>query len=127
METNLKPTPGPWFVHPGDSVVLINAENGDPVCATNTCSYYQKHSEQDKINAQLIAAAGTAASQLPEGVDPIAAVGALGEMVKLFELIKRNEVHEELSTHIEVSIDNAGGLLNLVDSLLSRIKTKESA
>lgn len=50
-------TPGPWRAIRGDSVVSIVAADGSDIAATNTKAYWQRHDDQDKANARLIAAA----------------------------------------------------------------------
>jgi hypothetical protein len=60
-------TPGPWRTIDGDSVVNVVGPEGQPIAATTSKAYYERHDAEDKANARLISAA-------PEMCDALRAV-----------------------------------------------------
>ena len=50
-------TPGPWRTIDGDSVVNVVGPEGQPIAATTSKAYYERHDAEDKANARLISAA----------------------------------------------------------------------
>jgi hypothetical protein len=60
-----QPTPGPWTrQHPEKLALLVDAESGEHLVA---CMATDIPFEEAEANARLIAAAGTAATKMPEG------------------------------------------------------------
>lgn len=94
-DTQSDPTPGPWLTHitkqmKSTGVTALQGPEDAPDYEKNVHQVAQVNRdsllEGDwKANARLIAAAGTAAHELPSDVDPVAAVEALPELLKLVE------------------------------------------
>ena len=84
-----QPTPGPWTVYdPHNDAPFINS-GPHP---SNICRLmFSPHWGDDEVwaNARLTAAAGTAASELPEEYDPVAVVEALPLLITALEMMSR--------------------------------------
>jgi hypothetical protein len=81
---NTQPTPGPWGrQYPEELDPLVHAESGEFLVM---CKATDIPLKEAVANARLIAAAGTAASELPEGYDPVAAV--LEELPRLLDALQ---------------------------------------
>jgi anti-sigma factor ChrR (cupin superfamily) len=77
---NTQPTPGPWEIDRSPAWE-DQITSGDYTVAT----VHYGMAGKARANARLIAAAGTAASELPEEYDPVAAVEALPELLEAAE------------------------------------------
>ena len=95
-----QPTPGPWenneqyiIKPPSDSGPMIQiADTGKASLRGNRLTVAEA-----KANARLIAAAGTAASELPDQYDPIASVKGLAQLVTAAEEGSHRKVQAILS------------------------------
>jgi hypothetical protein len=104
MADKTMPTPGPWRVYTergkargGRRKVL--AGNYLAICHTYPC--WNNGRPQSLANADLIAAAGTAAHECAEmGCDPVEAVGALPRVLELL-----NEARVELGSQALGNMD----------------------
>jgi hypothetical protein len=82
---NTQPTPGPWGrQHPEELDPLVHAESGEFLVM---CKATDVPLKEAVANARLIAAAGTAASELPEEYDPVAAVEGLPRLLDALQTI----------------------------------------
>ncbi len=61
-------TPGPWRTFDGDSVVNILGPNGQPIAATTSKSYYERHDATDRANAARIVLAVNSHDALVEAL-----------------------------------------------------------
>ena len=100
-----QPTPGPWQVtHEPEvdetDIRVCRVVDGDCVCCVGLMGNYDYDNEQWTeetlrewfSNARLIAAAGTAASELPGWYDPVEAVKALPEIIQAAEKMSSADV-----------------------------------
>ena len=82
-----QPTPGPWDWSPqkgkpgGSYLAQVWASDGDSLATLES----RPNSTEASANARLIAAAGTAASELPDGYDPIEVIKALPDILRAAE------------------------------------------
>jgi len=114
----LEPTPGSWRTWQAGEDPLINeecvlaevADRDDPLLVAELNRTANEHTDFPghwKANARLIAAAGTAASELPEEYDPVAAVEALPLLIDALQSMAALE-EEEISMaqgHAKVVLD----------------------
>jgi hypothetical protein len=83
---DMEPTPGSWVRrYPEELDPLVHAESGEFLVM---CKATDVPLEEAVANARLIAAAGTAASELPEGYDLVAAVEALPQLLEALKTIE---------------------------------------
>jgi len=85
-----QPTPGPWKVEEDGLTIVTLATyepDGLPARIADANRFYLGE-EEAKTNAELIAAAGTAASELPEEYDPVTAIQALPVLVRALETLQ---------------------------------------
>jgi hypothetical protein len=80
-----QPTPGPWKVGRDGRTVVTTARyeqpNGLPATIA-AVDYFPFPEEEANVNAKLIAAAGTATSELPDGWDAIDILEALPKLLR---------------------------------------------
>jgi hypothetical protein len=80
-DTDAGPTPGPWRLtreHSGAGDLVVEGATSFVATPWRTA----KGEDQMLCNARLIAAAGNAAHDLPDGVDPLDAIRALPELIE---------------------------------------------
>jgi len=82
--SDTEPTPGTWRADYFQNLLLIDALQAD---TTKLIAEVSQGRDQAEVNAHLIAAAGTAASELPEGYDPVAAVEELPRLLDALQTI----------------------------------------
>lgn len=101
-DTDAQPTPGPWKIRHG---VVFSPEHypGDINQIASILASTPNHHDEANANAQLIAAAGTAAQEAREmGYDPVAAVEALPKLLESTEQLLQ-AISAEASTCAKVS------------------------
>jgi len=99
-ETHDEPTPGIWYTHTdADNALCVSSNRAtDGVDKFVACIKRADNEvyEDAEANARLIAAAGTAAHELPDKYDAVAAMEELPELIRgLEELVScLKEAHE---------------------------------
>ena len=88
-----QPTPGPWHNERGVIRSRLGAFHQDVICEVYADAAGNKSKEAGQ-NARLIAAAGTAASELPDVYDPVETMEALPHMLKALRSIARGNANE---------------------------------
>ena len=101
-----QPTQGPWVVrdeYPDSERYTFVIQRDDPygVGPWNIASVYSSvppaiskdpvMGDAAEANARLIAAAGTAASELPDDIDPVAAIKALPSLIRAARQVQRSQ------------------------------------
>ena len=85
---DIQPTPGPWdfskqMGEAGEAFLAqVWGPDGDSLAVVEPQS---PHADEATANARLIAAAGTAASELPDKYDPVEAMKLLPLLLEAFE------------------------------------------
>jgi len=80
-----EPTPGPWHA----DNTYISAASGRAIATAARYGDDHEGSPEDLANARLIAAAGTATSELPDEYDPVAALEELPRLLGALQTIAR--------------------------------------
>jgi hypothetical protein len=113
-----EPTPGHWRTWQAGVDPLINeecvlaevADREEPLLVAELNRTANEHTDFPghwKANARLIAAAGTAASVLPEEYDPVKAVKALPSLIAVLKSVERADAtkKEEIISHAKQVLD----------------------
>jgi len=124
-DTQSDPTPGKWYTHKdGDSALCVSSDRGTDG-ADKFVAFIKRadnESYEDAVdNARLIAAAGTAAHELPSEYDPVAAVEALPDFIDAANIPSKGDPAHANLRDMARTFPNQGDarefLLDLADAL----------